>query len=340
MITMTVHERILSISREKIRYLIDSIGYFVNRSLNEKEAILVFGTPRGGTTWLMEILEALPGYRSIFEPFHRDMFPEVRKLRINPFRPYVYFKDPHPQLKEYLTKIFRGKIVSKSPRYRLTLKNIYKRLFARKAVVKFVRANRLLPWIANNFQVKGMFFVIRHPCATIISQIETGFRAYFIPKNVPLPKKAVLTSISEIRELRNNEELMRKLKTIETQEEILAAVWSIDNYIPLYYQRMFNWYTVVYELLVLNPEEEIKKMLSYINEKVTEEVYSKVRIPSITTHDRMYVGTPKQLIKWKKKLSESQVRNILKVVHWFGLDFYTEAPEPDYNALRNWKPLY
>lgn len=96
-----------------------------------------------------------------------------------------------------------------------------------------------------------------------------------MPKNVPLPKKIVLSSISEIRDLRDNEELIEKIKT---QEEILAAIWSIDNYLPLYYQRKFNWYTLVYESLVTNPEEE------------------------------------------------------------FGLDFYTEDPEPDYDALKNWKP--
>ncbi|RLF83562.1 sulfotransferase [Thermococci archaeon] len=321
-----------------MRCLIESLGSLINDSLNEKEAILIFGTPRGGTTWVMEILETLPEYKSIFEPFHKDWFPEVQKLKINPYRPYVYFEDLNPALKEYLTKVFKGEIVSKSPRYRLTLENIYKRILAKKAVVKFVRANRLLPWIANNFNVKGMFFVIRHPCATIASQLETGIRGHFMPKNTPIPKEIVLSSISEIRELRDNEELINKIKTIKTQAEILAAIWSIDNYLPLYYQRKFEWYTLVYESLVANPEKEIESMFSYINEEVPEKVYSKIRKPSTTTHDPRYLGTTKQLIKWKKKLSERQVKNILKVVHWFGLDFYTEDPEPDYDALRKWIP--
>ena len=336
----SIYKRIILKSLEKTLYLIELIGYLVSTPLNEREAILVFGTPRGGTTWIMEILETLPGYKSIFEPFHKDWFPEVQKLGINPSRPYVYFKDPNPQLKEYLTKVFRGEVLSKKPRYRPTLKNIYKRIFAKKAIVKFIRANRLLPWIANNFQVKGTFFVIRHPCATIASQLETGIRGYFMPKNIPLQKEIVLSSISGIRELSGNEELIRKLKAIETQEEILAAIWSIDNYLPIYYQRKFNWYTLIYELLVMNPEEEVEKMFSYINENVPEEVYSKIRLPSMTTYDRTYVGTIEQLVKWRKRLLERQVKNILKVVYWFGLDFYTEDPEPDYNALRNWKPPF
>ena len=318
-----------------MRYLIDLLGYLINSPLNEKEAILIFGAPRSGTTWVMEILETLPDYKAIFEPFHKYWFPEARKLKINPDQPYVYFKDSNPLLKEYLTKVFKGKVMSKSPHYRLTLKNICKRIAAKKAVVKFIRANRILPWIANNFQVKGIFFVIRHPCASIASQLEAFFRERF-----PWSKEIVLSSIHEIRELRDNEELIRKIKTIETQEEILATIWSIDNFLPLYYQRKINWYPIVYESLVINPKEELRNMFSYINEEVPEEAYSKIRMPSIMTVDRTYVGTTKQLVKWKKKLSEKQVKNILKVVHWFGLDFYTEEPEPDYNALKNWKPPF
>ena len=52
------------------------------------------------------------------------------------------------------------------------------------------------------------------------------------------------------------------------------------------------------------------------------------------THDRTYIGTIKQLLKWKKKLSERQAKNILKVVHWFGLDFYSENSELEYDALK------
>lgn len=86
--------------------------------------------------------------------------------------------------------------------------------------------------------------------------------------------------------------------------------------------------------------KRLKKVFGYINEAVPEEVYERFKKPSITTHDKSHLGTQKQLSKWKRKLSKSQIENILKVVHWFGLDFYTEAPEPDYDALKNWKPPF
>ena len=148
--------------------------------------------------------------------------------------------------------------------------------------VKFIRANRILPWIANNFQVKGIFFIIRHPCATIASQLETGVTGYDMPESIPLAKKIVLSSISEIKELRDNKELMRKIKTIKAREEILAVIWGVDNYLPLYYHRKFDWYLLCYESLVANLEKELKNIFSYINEEVPKEAYSK---NSNTEHD-------------------------------------------------------
>ncbi|HIH72124.1 MAG: Uncharacterized protein XD43_1711 [Thermococcales archaeon 44_46] len=313
----------------------------IKRKINIRDTIIVSGTPRGGTTWFMELLETLPDYKSIFEPLHKDWFPLVKKLNLPP-RPYLEPNAEKDQLKKYLTLVFTDQIVSKSPRFPMNLRSIKKRLFATKILVKFIRANRILPWIVNNFEIRATYFLIRHPCATIASQLETGIRGYFLPKSVPIPKEIVLKEAQQIPSIKDNEWLMEKLNTITTQEEILAAIWSMDNYVPLLYLSSHQnaWYTVVYEKLITDFDEEIKKVFGYINEAVPEEVYERFKKPSSTTHDKSHLGTQKQLSKWKRKLSKSQIENILKVVHWFGLDFYTEAPEPDYDALKNWKPPF
>ena len=43
-------KRIASRGFRKILYLIDLFGSVIGGPLNEEEAILIFGTPRGGTT--------------------------------------------------------------------------------------------------------------------------------------------------------------------------------------------------------------------------------------------------------------------------------------------------
>ena len=43
--------------------------------------------------------------------------------------------------------------------------------------------------------------------------------------------------------------------------------------------------------------------------------------------------TKEQSAKWKKFLSDEQIKRILSIVSDFGLDFYTEDIEPDYENI-------
>ncbi len=326
----------------QIRRTIDYISYLHNRGkINMNETIVISGVPRGGTTWVMELLETLDGYRSVFEPFHRGWFPEIKKLNLTP-RPYLPPTQRNTELENYLTKVFEGKIQGRGPGYRLAIKTIIKRLHASKLLIKFVRANRLLPWISETFKLRANYLIMRHPCATIASQLETGYRGYFLQRSSPLPREIVLKEALLIPQVRENEWLVRKLQSIETQAEILALVWSLDNYVPLSYLTTHpgSIHPIIYEKLIVDFEEEIEKIFGFINEKVPKEAYEKFKKPSKTAHDKDYLGTQKQLLKWKNKLSKRQVEEILKVTHWFNLDFYTTAPEPEYDALKTWKPPF
>jgi hypothetical protein len=50
------------------------------------DTIVVVGSPRSGTTWLLELLRALPGYKAINEPFWYD---EVRQAHGFAWRPHL-----------------------------------------------------------------------------------------------------------------------------------------------------------------------------------------------------------------------------------------------------------
>ena len=140
----------------------------------------------------MDLLNTLPSYKTIFEPFNIYWFPQFRNLKVDFSRPYVDIDKKYPPLESYLHFVFRGKVFSLSPQYRLNPKEIYKRVFGKKILVKFTKANLLLPWISNNFKLRGLYLVIRYPCATIASQIKKilhiiglfGLDFYNVP---PLP---------------------------------------------------------------------------------------------------------------------------------------------------------
>ncbi len=325
----------LSFFVSRTNYILDLITMRLH-DFRIEDTVGIFGTRRSGSTWLMELLESLPEYKSVFEPFHPSWYPEFRKLGI-PYDPYVPTQENYPKLRAYLEKVFTGRVGAQFPhRQYLRMGIIIRRFNASKLVVKFVRANTMLLWIANTFNLRAIYFIIRHPCATIASQLATGYFSR-------ITKEQFLSEIQKVPELAESERLMDRLSGINSQIELLAAIWAFENYIPLASKKPHPWYTVIYERLVVNPEGELKAIFGYIGEEVPEGAVRRIKTPSKVTrktYGRDYIGTPRQLIKWREKLSERQVKDILEVVSWFGLDFYTEDPEPDYDALLKWRPPF
>jgi len=325
-----------------IKYSIDFLT--LHREYDVNDTILIFGAPRSGTTWLMEILSCIPRYKTVFEPLHRYWYPQVSNLNI-PYRPYLSPSQENPNIHNYLKNVFSGKVISRIPRYRFI--NFPQRIYANKLIVKFVRANRLIPWILKRFDVKAAYFIIRHPCATIASQMKSkelvtgyvrkkdGQREDYIPTKNEILKEIELIDIFEDRK----DEIFKLLNNLYGPEEILAFIWAVDHYVPLYYLRKDpplskKIYLVFYENLVIDYHNEIKNIFDFINENIPDKVYELKRTPSITTHDKNYIGTTKQLEKWKRKLSTQEIQRILNITsNIFELDFYDESILPIYTDI-------
>jgi hypothetical protein len=219
----------------------------------------------------------------------------------------------------------------------LFLKNI----IANKLIIKSVRLNRLLPWIIKRLSIKETFLIIRHPCAVINSQIKTGYTAYH--PNIPpyidiIPKKKEI--INEAQKIEGiDDEIVNKLKKIQTPEEILASIWCLDNVVPLLLsdiQKKFK--LVVYEKMIIEDKKVIFNILKSIQEeKNLKYVLSRMKIPSKVTKEsekKIIENGEKQLSKWKKSLTNKQIDNILKIVSIFDMDFYSNEIEPDYNLMK------
>lgn len=305
-----------------------------SKKFDMADTIILTGSPRSGTTWLMEIFGAIPGYTFLFEPLSPIYFPESFSVGYRS-RTYLPIDKNWPEGEEYMKNILTGYNVSLSPR----------QLLSNKLIVKFVRLNRLLPWVADRFKVRKTFLIIRHPCAVVSSQIEREFCGYH-PTSPPYVDifptvENILEEASEINEL--NEGLLNKLRKINTLDEILAAIWCLDNYIPLSSKKQHLWTVLTYEKLVKDGVKEITRLFGELEEKnIPEAAFKRLKIPSALAlkkvgdrviEDETVVNTDKQLSKWKKKLSEKQIERILKIVSDFGLDFYTEDLEPDYNNI-------
>jgi len=327
-----------------------------NKNFEMKDTIIVVGSPRSGTTLLMEILGVIPGYKSLFEPLSPLYYPETIKVG---FQPRTY-RPPSVEWKEgeeYLKKIFTGNVIYDSSwlekgdytkkifseiiiSYLDQLKpdKIIHQLLGNKLLIKFVGLNRLLPWVAERFQLRSIIFIIRHPCGYVASRMKPGYKPpNGLPVNIkPIPTpEELFNEATKIKGVETN--LLNRIKKIKTLDEILATSWCLDMYVPLSYQKSHLWTLVTYEKLIKEGEKEIKRLFNEIGEKkIPGSAYRHLKMPSSSTHkdqESIVKKADEQLSKWKKRLSKDQIERILDLVSAFGLDFYTKDLEPDYENI-------
>lgn len=122
-------------------------------------AILIAGAPRS-TTWLAEVLATSLRARTMFEPFHARLVPEFGS-----YVPFLY-RAPYDRDDVLLASCLR--VFDGSLRNRWVDKNV-STVRPRCRVVKVVRANLMLAWLDEQFPAVRTLFVLRHPCAVVLS---------------------------------------------------------------------------------------------------------------------------------------------------------------------------
>lgn len=306
------------------RRFIDKIAF--SKKFNIEDTLMISGSPRSGTTWLMQILGNIPDYLTLFEPLQHEHFPRSNKAGFDS-RSYIPPLKKCTKKREYLDDIFRGKIISLMPRYKFNKKIILRRVNADKLLVKFVRANRLIPWITKNFELKKIIYIIRHPCATIASQLRTGYmgnnydRLYFYRKSVYNAKKFNFI-FNDINKL---------IKNHRNYDGILAINWALDQLIPISVIKKNDEKVleISYENLLFYGIKELDKILSTLNiNAFNKDIIKQLEAPSFTSNkNNLYKKY--QINKWKNYLTENNLKNIKKVLEYF--NFYFDDINYRYN---------
>ena len=292
----------------------------LSKDFKIEDVIIICGVPRSGTSWLMEILETLPEYKSYFEPLNYRWFPELKKIK----QYSNYFLKPTEEcneLENYLSKIFTGGVKNTRAHYRLNFKNLLKRYRASKIMVKFVKANRLLPWISSKFKVREIFLITRHPFAVISSQINTGIIGYYYLEdtNRTLNNKIILSEIKKYEF--EVEKIKRKIKNINDFVGLLACNYALNYYIPLNSPHCSEINILRYEDILYNYKKNITKIFEDVLESnYTDGLINIKTIPSISTRKNDIIDNK----KWKKYLNESDINRVIEILTWFNIKVDSE----------------
>ncbi len=301
---------------QKIQHYFTSVilSFYLPGKFNEQKVYVLTSSPRSGSTLLGQILDEIPDSCSLFEPLQLTHVPEAKQAGFL-WRTDIAESKEWVSGKNFFQRIFEGRVINRWTTMEMTLA---KSLKAKCMVVKFVRANRLLPWLCNNFSLPAPILLLRHPCAVVASQMSYDYSW----SNIQRP---------EIPEyIKAYPKFVELIEQANTELEFLTIVWALDQLPVLLAQTPHPWMIVTYEDLVLQPETTLKRISNEWNVNINmEKALAKLKKPSTVVSTSGISGVS----GWQKKLTPEQITTILHIVHGFGLSFYTEQNSIDYEKL-------
>jgi hypothetical protein len=269
------------------------------------ETAFLAGSGRSGTTWLSGLVNHDSGYRVVFEPFHPG---KVGEFRVFGSKQYLRPGDRREEFLEPARKALTGRLRS-GWTDRGGAPTVRRRL------VKDIRANLLLGWLAENFPGMPIVLLMRHPCAVVYSRLELGWRDN-------------LDETMAQRDLVEDHLLAveGRIRAARDPFERHLFLWCIDNYVPLRQFSPGSVHLCFYETLLLDPEPELRRLFAFLGRDFDDGVLRKLGRPSFTSRR----GSRPSVDGWRSRVGGEQVTRAGEVLGLFGLDrVYGPGPLPD-----------
>lgn len=288
--------------------------YQIKHRLRQKdfaveEVILLFGEPRSGSTWLMELLQTIPATAVSWEPFSdpNDALGVAQRwgCQINLQQGVVQ----EAQLKDLIDALTLKHYTVWTTRA-LEPKQLLKSKFL---ITKMVRATHLLPYILHQIPLLNPpIWLLRHPVDVALSQLSVSIPTQYNPQYY-----------AEHKEL---------LESMPQPLERQVAIWCLNNLLPSTFKPDDSEVQLVcYEELITKPEEVFSSILDRLQIGFPkEEVLSQVDFHKSSQTDfyqDLRTEVTEQLYKNIDLLSTDQRRNIQQIFDYFGLKLY-EASSP------------
>lgn len=299
--------RLLRVARKKLHARLVKARLSADRLAGGRTYVMM-SSPRSGSTWLSQSLSSIENSCVLFEPLHPRQAPGAKRAGFS-WRTYVQPDARWPAGQEYLGRVFAGRELNSWMLKEVTLAQAAR---AENLIVKFVRANRLLPWLCNTFDLPAPVLLVRHPCAVVASRIRCGW-----VKDEPPTAPPFLDRFPAFRRL---------LEGVSPGVESMAADWALDQLPALLTPPPQPWTVVTYEELLQRPESTLSRVFGRWGLPVDHgKIAPLLERQSSVTHKSGKSG----LEGWRKHLTPEQADAVLRVVHGFGLRFYGDDPNPD-----------
>ena len=279
---------------------------------DNKSTIFIAGMGRSGTTWLSELINYKKNYRDIFEPFLPYKVPDVSAFN------YLQYLNPNYDdtvLANSAKTILSGKFKSEWTDVNNS------RIITFKRIIKDIRANLMLKWLSNIRPGMPILLIVRHPLSVIDSYKNLGWGIEAGGKTSDFDR------ITQQRQLLTDFPIVKNnFRYIETDDYIsqLLYIWCILYHIPIKQLNNTDYKIVYYENLLLNPEETLSDIFSYLGQKFDINiVLDKIKKPSVTNYRKTDFNTDprKNIQKWKKSFTKNEIIKSQEIIKRFELDY-------------------
>ena len=275
---------------------------YLNPRPDPQLSILIAGTARSGTTWLGDLIASQIPCRVLFEPFNPELVPEYQDFH---YFQYMRSGEKNKEFYNFTQKVFTGDIRNR------WIDRQNERIFSKYRLIKEIRANLALKWLHENFPEVPMVLLMRHPCAVVLSRMELKWATDSDIHPFLAQPDLVEDYLGQHMDL---------IRNATTDEEKHAIIWSVNNLVPLRQFKHNQLKIVYYENLCTQPEVEIPALFEYMGFQKGDLIVDTINRPSQTTRENSAVVTGTDKIRnWKKKLTSTQIKNVLHVVNDFGL---------------------
>jgi hypothetical protein len=237
---------------------------------------LIAGSGRSGTTWVQDAIASANGLRPVFEPLHPDVSETGRRYAHRALGP----GDDCPELQEFLEAACAGRgnclwtryrrqrgWLLPSPRELATLHSVARlgRRWGRfisevprlaiaarapRPIVKCIRANLMLGWLAGRLGWKSVL-IVRHPGAVIESELRGSWDSEF-----EIDRFRQDSRLHALTQDRYRSILERRM----TQVQALATRWVVENQWVVEDAPAHGVTVVHYETLKLSPVVEWRRI--------------------------------------------------------------------------------
>ena len=302
--------------------------------------LILAGSGRSGTTWILDVLSELNGLRPVFEPLHPDAIPVASPYT----NKYIASEERHPKLQKFLDTVFDGSFNSLWSDYRIrtnllmprlssfsspgSMKALwgewasavkrYKRygrlLKSSPVLVKIIRGNLMLGWLREHYNAR-IVFVVRHPGAVVESRLRISGPSWDTgPMLESYRNGQMLGPLEE----RYASLLNSKLDPAEAH----TLIWCIENQLPMERASIDGYPVIFYESLLSDGEREWQRIVAAFEVPVNpfgSEVLSKPSQQSALARRKKINrgGT------WLDRLNERDRKGVQRILDETGVTIYS-----------------